>query len=419
MSSAAKSVGFSDLVFDAVGVASEVATGAAEKVVKTASSLATSGALSGAVRYGASAVARVNPYIGLAMGAYDAYQYLTQEEKAKLSEPERVAVESSENIARTLALTDEKSVDLLEKTKEIADSVNYAQGESLPSVLSQNAKALTESINTLTFTVNQQFSLLNNYMMALTIYQQQFLDLKVSDVNLKADSVTALNALPVSLFQLVEAIQGIGSISSVDGITTPLSKISESIKEISEVSLESVSSAIKGIDGVSAPLSKVVEAIQGLGSTSLAQLVQAVQGIGAIPSTDGIVEAVKGIGSVSLSIDELAKLKAVDNQQVKEHYALREGEIALNKESMEYAKTAQTVQDLDGKTIASFAPREASLVKDVTLAKDTTDKINFELPPELDSDLLLDNLDISGILGYDDGSDIFKEFFQRMGGVGL
>lgn len=415
----AKSLDYSDLVLDAVGTASAVASGAAKQVVQTATNLATSGALSGAVRFGVSAVARVNPYLALGMGAYDAYQYLTQEEKAQLSIPERVAVENSENMARTLGLTQEKSRELGEQTKAINDSVVYEQGQTLPSVLSQNAKALTQSINTLTSTVNEQFGLLNNYMMALAIYQQQFLDLKVSDVNLKAESVTALNALPVSLFQLVEAIQGIGAIPSVDGITTPLSKISESIKEISEVSLESVSSAIKGIDGVSAPLSRVVEAIQGLGSTSLVQLVQAVQGIGAIPSTDGIVEAVKGIGSVSLSIDELAKLKAVDNEQVKEHYALREGEIALNKESMEYAKTSQTVKDLDGQVVASFAPREAELVKNATLAKDTTDKINFELPPEFDADLSLDKLDISGILGYDDGSDIYKEFFTRMGGVGL
>lgn len=73
---------------------------------------------------------------------------------------------------------------------------------------------------------------------------------------------------------------------------------------------------------------------------------------------------------------------------------------------MEYAKTAQTVQDLDGKTIASFAPREASLVKDVTLAKDTTDKINFDIEDFIDEP----EIDISSIFGYSGDSDVVKKF---------
>ncbi len=180
----------------------------------------------------------------------------------------------AENIAKNIDYTQQKNEALKEKVQTIDNSVVYEQGQSLPFVLSQNAKALTQSINTLTSTVSEQLGLLNNYMMAFAIYQQQFLDIKASEADLKI-------------------------------------------------------------------------------------------------------------------------------------------------ESMEFAKTAQSVKDLDGQVVASFAPREASLVKDVTLAKDTTDKINFELPPEFDADLSSDKLDISSILGYDDGSDIYKEFFTRMGGVGL
>ena len=109
---AAKAVDLSDLVMDAVGTASSVASGAAKQVVQSVTNLATSGALSGAVRYGAGALARVNPYLALGMGAYEAYKYLTEEEKAKLSQPERVAVETSENIAKTLGLTKEKVKEL-------------------------------------------------------------------------------------------------------------------------------------------------------------------------------------------------------------------------------------------------------------------------------------------------------------------
>ena len=118
---------------------------------------------------------------------------------------------------------------------------------------------------------------------------------------------------------------------------------------------------------------------------------------------------------MSLSIDELVKLKAVDNEQVKEHCALRAGEIELNKESMEYAKTAQTVKDLDGQLVASFAPREAELVKNATLAKDTTDKINFDIDDFIDEP----EIDISSIFGYSGDADVVKEFFSHLGGRGL
>ena len=258
--------------------ASYVGSGAVKQVIQTATTSASGSLISSALGFAGRVATRFNPYIFAGSVLYDigssVINSLSKEEKAQLSEPELVAYEHAENIAKNIDYTKQKNEALKEKVQTIDNSVVYEQGQSLPSVLSQNAKALTQSINTLTSTVSEQLGLLNNYMMAFAIYQQQFLDIKASEADLKI-------------------------------------------------------------------------------------------------------------------------------------------------ESMEFAKTAKTVKDLDGQEIASFSPREAELVKNATLAKDTTDEINFELPPEFDADLSSDKLDISSILGYDDGSDIYKEFFTRMGGVGL
>lgn len=250
---------------------SYVGSGAVKQVIQTATTSASGSMISSALGVAGRVATRLNPYIFAGSVLYDVgssiYQSLTSEEKEQLSEPERVAVEHAENIAKNIDYTQQKNEALKEKVQTIDNSVVYEQGQSLPSVLSQNAKALTQSINTLTSTVSEQLGLLNNYMMAFAIYQQQFLDIKASEADLKI-------------------------------------------------------------------------------------------------------------------------------------------------ESMEFAKTAKTVKDLDGQEIASFAPREAELVKNATLAKDTTDKINFDIDDLIDEP----NMPIIDLGGYPLTSDIMEELIQKLRG---
>ena len=86
-------------------------------------------------------------------------------------------------------------------------------------------------------------------------------------------------------------------------------------------------------------------------------------------------------------------------------------------EARVYQRTPTTVKDIDENVLFDIAPREARFVKDATVAKDTTDKINFELDDE-DVDLA-DPLDIKTIFGYSSDSDALKEFYTRLGGIGL
>lgn len=86
-------------------------------------------------------------------------------------------------------------------------------------------------------------------------------------------------------------------------------------------------------------------------------------------------------------------------------------------EARVYQRTPTQVKDIDENVLFDIAPREARLVKDATVAKDTTDKINFELDDE-DVDLA-DPLDIKTIFGYSSDSDSLKEFYTRLGGIGL
>lgn len=207
-------------------------------------------------------------------------------EYAKLDETqqaEKEALEQAMAYEKGAIAQEDKAQEVKQEAGAIADSVTYAQGQTLPSVLSQNSKALTQSLNTLTTTMNEQFALLNNYMMANLIVQGQFLELKTLESGLKV-------------------------------------------------------------------------------------------------------------------------------------------------ESMEYDKENIKLKDLEGNSIADpdnglistpLSPRDIRVIRDTTLAKDTTDKINFEIPEELESELSSDLLDISDILGYPDGADIFKEYYSRLGGVGL
>lgn len=127
---------------------------------------------------------------GLVKGGYDnLMEYYNSPEYQNLSEDEKKVVEEVKAMADTTQFQQQKTDALKEDTQAIADSVTYTQGQTLPNVLSQNAKALTQSLNFLTSTLSEQFGLLNNYMMGNLILQQQFLDIKTQESGLKIDSM--------------------------------------------------------------------------------------------------------------------------------------------------------------------------------------------------------------------------------------
>lgn len=115
--------------------------------------------------------------------------YFSDAQKAEMTSPERSLIEQYEALQKVAEDQGKKKEEVETKTKEIADGVRYEQGDPLPSVLSKNAKSLTEAINALTNAFTDQFTLLNNYMMANLIYQQQFLDIKTEESGLKIESM--------------------------------------------------------------------------------------------------------------------------------------------------------------------------------------------------------------------------------------
>ena len=120
-----------------------------------------------------------------------------------------------------------------------------------------------------------------------------------------------------------------------------------------------------------------------------------------------------GILSVGAYLDQLVTLKQKEFEFHQETESIKLEKTQLQKESYEFKKTAQDVYDLDGQKVASFAPREAELVKNTTVAKDTTDKINFELD---DEDLEPDDSSSFVLGGFSKSSDIMSEYITAMGG---
>ena len=264
-----------------------------------------------ALRVAGSVLSRVNPYLFAAKTVYDIgssiYDYLSEDEKANLTPVEREAVNQVEEYAKNLDYQKQKTEDLKQKTEEISNSVTYEQGQSLPSVLTQNAKALTQSVNTLNSTMNEQMTLQNNYFQGLLIYLEQFLQLQTELAPLKIDAMNyQKNSAPAHV----------------------------------------------------------------------------------------------------LNATNVSGLSPRDIQVSKHSYDI---------EAKEYAKSPQTVKDWDENTLADIAPREARLVKDATVAKDTTDKINFELDAD-DIDIAMP-IDISSVYGFESCSSITKEWIDKMGGV--
>ena len=287
----------------------------------TVSTVSAGGSTLGKVlSFGKNFVGRAN-VVGLGISALD---YINDHRLARIAEieAEYAKLDESQQIEKELleqakafeenALKqDEKLKEVKQEADSIADSVAYTQGDTLPSVLTQNAKALTQSINTLTTTLNEQFALLNNYMMANLIVQGQFLDLKTVEGGLKVEAM--------------------------------------------EFSKNPVNTSILKNDSV-----------------------------------------------VGMSPREI-------------EVSHRSNEV----EAKVYARTATTVKDWDENVLADIAPREAELVKNTTLAKDTTDKINFSLDEDIDFDDIVDGIDLPSIFGYSGDTEPLKEFYERLGGKGL
>ena len=165
-------------------VASSVAS-ATVATAKTAEGLTVGSAL----RFGAKSIFRLNPYLASASLLYDAYKFFTDDEIAQLPEAEQQIAKEAQQYSKVVEAQQQKVDEIKQEIKNVSESVEYQQGQTLPSVLSQNAKALTLSVNALTATLSEQLSLMNNYMMANLIYQQQFLGIKAEESGLNVESM--------------------------------------------------------------------------------------------------------------------------------------------------------------------------------------------------------------------------------------
>lgn len=173
------------------------ASASAVASVSTVSTVATEAgsafSLGNVLKIGGKVLSRANvplTLLALAKGGYDnLMDYYNSAEYQDLTEDEQNIVKEAVTIAETSQIQEQKTEDLKQDTQSLADSVVYTQGQTLPDVLSQNAKALTQSVNFLSQTLSEQFGLLNNYMMGNLLLQQQFLDLKTQESGLKIDAL--------------------------------------------------------------------------------------------------------------------------------------------------------------------------------------------------------------------------------------
>lgn len=299
------------------------------------------------------------------------YKYYSDTERQALSDELKQMVSQAEQFQRFAEQQQEKASQLQEDLKANEDSVDYTEGQSLPLVLSNNAKSLTTSINSLTSSVNEQFSLLNNNMMGMLIYFEQFLSNQVLGVTSASKIPEAITSSKTDYLKFVDSFKDIKR--SIDNL-----KLSPSVS-------------------VSAPQVDVSVSVEPLA---------------------------KSFDSINLSLDKLVKdetfkslidVQKTSKDNAKEFFDKKSEEADLQIESLQYDKNPQEVKDLDGQTVGTFAPREASLVKDATFAKNQTDEKNFELD---DDDLdIATPIDISSIYGYEKSSDIIEQFILKMGGT--
>lgn len=220
-----------------------------------------------------------------------------------------------------------------------------ATGETLPSVLTKNAKELVTSVNTLTSTFGEKFDYLNNYMYGLMTY----LDIATGFM----DKSYTLNK---ELADKAKKKEEDNTFQVGDSKMSP-----------AEIEARKNLAMLKAYDFKNTPVSQTV------------------------------LEAENVVGMTPLEIEASHR--------------------SFEVEAKVFAKTPQKVKDWDENELADISPREARLVKDATVAIDTTDKINFELDDEDVDNLVTEN--IRSIFGYADDSGAIKEMFSRLGGVGL
>lgn len=291
------------------------------------------------------------------------YKYYTEAEKKLLPDGFKEVVNQSEQFQKYAQKMQEDGSNLKNDMKQ-SEVPPYTQGKPLPEVLVDNSKAFQKSFDNFTTVFYDQFSLLNNNMMGVLLYFEQFLANQTRGVN-------SLSEIPKGLQKM-----------NIPEIKVPEIKIPE-IK-IPEIKVSSPNISVN-VPEIKVPETKIDFSTL---STSLDKLVQ------------------------NDTFKKFIEVQQKSSENSKEFFDKKGKEADLNMESLEYDKKPQEVKDLDGQTVGTFAPREASLVKNAAVAKETTDKNNFDIDDLIDDD----PLDLTSILGYEKSSDIILDYVQKMQG---
>jgi len=257
-------------------------------------------------------------------------------------------------------------------------------GETLPSVLKQNANAIIQALNTYTSVFNSKFDELNYSFIGLLSYMENIASLmqKTYDDNKKLQESKAKEEEQYS------------------------AQVGDTKMTPAEIEAKKNLAMWRAYDfKTSAVSSSVLEASNVVGMTPLEIEVS---------KNSNIIEA-NEFSKTPVDFDILNSDSVVGMSPREIEVSHRSNEV----EAKVYARTATTVKDWDENVLADIAPREAELVKNATLSKDTTDKINFSLDDDGDIDDIVEGVDLSKIFGYEPDSDIIKEAFTRLGGVGL
>lgn len=234
----------------------------------------------------------------------------TREEKEALSKPEQNVVEQGEALQKAQENQSKILEEITDSLEQVSSNIKYEQGNPLPEVMTNNMKSLADTLSIFVTSFNEQFSLMNNYLMAGLIYQQQFLDLKMTE-----------SALLQDYYQFLRTQQ--------------------TVKD-----------------------------------------------------------------SRGNTVSSLAPREA---RAYKDSYAV---------ESFDYQKVPMQVKDIDENVLFDIPPREVKTVMHSTVAKDTTDKINFELPEDTDDDTISpEEMNfIKACMGYGGESELTKSFINGVGG---
>lgn len=257
-------------------------------------------------------------------------------------------------------------------------------GETLPSVLKQNAKAIIQALNAYTSVFNLKLDELNYSFAGLLSYMENIASLmqKTYDDNKKLQELKAKeeeqNTVQVGDTKMTPAeIEAKKNLAMWRAYDFKTSAVSSSVLEASNVA---------GMTPLEIEVSK----------------------------NSYIVEA-NEFAKSPVDYDILNSDSVVGMSPREIEISHRSNEV----EAKVYARTATTVKDWDENVLADIAPREAELVKNTTLAKDTTDKINFSLDDDGGIDEIVNGIDLPSIFGYSGDTEALKEFYERLGGQGL